>query len=71
MTTNVGPPIGVRRTRTRPVTVTVPADATSLAYTDGIFERRGENPDIGLERLRAPRWAEQPLDDLLDGLLHG
>lgn len=68
--TEVGPPIGVANTTPAPVTVTVPAEATLVAFTDGIFERRGENPDVGLERLRAAAVGFESIDDLLDGLLH-
>lgn len=49
----VGPPIGVRRpARSVSTTVSVPPRATVLVVTDGIVERRGENIDYGLERLR-------------------
>jgi serine phosphatase RsbU (regulator of sigma subunit) len=71
VTTNVGPPIGVPGGTYAPINVAIPAGATLLTYTDGLFERRGENPDIGLSRLRQAAGTEQPLDDLLDGLLHG
>jgi serine phosphatase RsbU (regulator of sigma subunit) len=71
VTTNVGPPIGVPGGTYAPINVAIPAGATLLTYTDGLFERRGENPDIGLSRLRQAARTEQPLDDLLDGLLHG
>jgi serine phosphatase RsbU (regulator of sigma subunit) len=47
-----GPPIGVRHGAPyTEVTVSVPARATLLAYTDGLVERRGENLDIGLHQL--------------------
>jgi serine phosphatase RsbU (regulator of sigma subunit) len=71
VTTNVGPPIGVPGGTYAPINVAIPAGATLLTYTDGLFERRGENPDIGLARLRQAAGTEQPLDDLLDGLLRG
>ncbi len=68
--TEVGPPIGVANTTPATVTVTVPGEATLVAFTDGIFERRGESPDVGLERLRAAAVGFDSIDDLLDGLLH-
>jgi serine phosphatase RsbU (regulator of sigma subunit) len=71
VTTNLGPPIGVAGSKYAVVNVAIPAGATLLMYTDGLFERRGENPDIGLARLRQAAGTEQSLDDLLDGLLRG
>jgi serine phosphatase RsbU (regulator of sigma subunit) len=52
--TEVGLPIGVQKgTVYRATTVTVPPAATVVAFTDGLVERRGENLDQGLDRLRA------------------
>ena len=49
----VGLPIGVEEgTVYRATTVTVPSDATLVAFTDGLVERRGESIDEGLDRLR-------------------
>ncbi|MFZ1995541.1 MAG: PP2C family protein-serine/threonine phosphatase, partial [Solirubrobacteraceae bacterium] len=49
----VGVPIGVEAgTVYRSTTVAVPSDATLLAFTDGLVERRGESIDQGLDRLR-------------------
>jgi serine phosphatase RsbU (regulator of sigma subunit) len=49
----VGLPIGVEEgTVYHSTTVTVPPDATVVAFTDGLVERRGESIDQGLERLR-------------------
>jgi serine phosphatase RsbU (regulator of sigma subunit)/PAS domain-containing protein len=44
---------------------------TLLMYTDGLIERRGEDIDEGLDRLRAAlrRVAARPLDQLCDELL--
>jgi serine phosphatase RsbU (regulator of sigma subunit) len=51
--TAVGLPIGVEAgTVYRSTTVTVPPQATVVAFTDGLVERRGESIDEGLERLR-------------------
>lgn len=61
----------------RHTTVKVPA--TLLAFTDGLVERRGENIDIGLERLRDRASANHAtlkqlitrlVDELRDGAAH-
>jgi serine phosphatase RsbU (regulator of sigma subunit) len=60
-------PIGVARTAPyREATVSVPPNATLVAFTDGLVERRGEVLDVGLARLRDLA-TRQPLalDDLL------
>jgi serine phosphatase RsbU (regulator of sigma subunit) len=66
-----GPPIGVAGpTAYDVVTVDVTPGATVLAFTDGLFERRGEIVDDGLERVR--RVAATPdlsLDELLTVLM--
>ncbi len=50
----VGLPVGVQEdTVYHSTTVTVPPEATVLAFTDGLVETRGENLDQGLDRLRA------------------
>lgn len=68
----IGPPVGVQRPAAYPtVTTRLAEGATLLAFTDGLFERRGETVDVGLERLRA--WvgrADPDLDSMLDGILH-
>ena len=49
----IGLPIGVQAgTVYRSTTVIVPPEATVVAFTDGLVERRGENLDTGLDRLR-------------------
>jgi serine phosphatase RsbU (regulator of sigma subunit) len=49
-----GPPIGATRGASYSAhTVGVPRGATVLLVTDGLFERRGEPIDAGMERLRA------------------
>ncbi len=51
---DIGVPIGVQEgTVYRSTTVTVPAGATIIAFTDGLVETRGESLDQGLDRLRA------------------
>ena len=69
--TEVGPPIGiVRDAHYATVTHQVASGSTMVLFTDGVFERRGESVDIGLERLRraaARRVLE--LDDAIDQLV--
>ena len=66
----VGLPVGVEGDRAQDsVEIAVAAGATLLAFTDGLFERRGESVDEGMERLRTTVDADQPLGDVLDGLL--
>jgi len=75
--TKVGVPIGVTRDATyETVTEAIPPQATLLAFTDGLFERRGESVDDGLERLReSARSTTGSLDELLtrivDAQMHG
>jgi serine phosphatase RsbU (regulator of sigma subunit) len=48
----VGLPVGLERgSAYSSTTVSAPAGATLLAFTDGLVERRGENLDDGLARL--------------------
>ena len=49
---HVGAPIGARSGEPHSATTfDIPAEATLLLFTDGLFERRGETIDDGLERL--------------------
>jgi serine phosphatase RsbU (regulator of sigma subunit) len=66
----VGPPIGVASERGGATTVSVPPGGVLVTYTDGLFERRGENPDVSLARLRDAAVGYDSLDHMLDGLLH-
>jgi hypothetical protein len=68
--TRVGPPVGVAESEYESVAVSVPANTTMVAFTDGLFERRGESPDVGLARLRRAATGYASLDTLLDGMLH-
>jgi serine phosphatase RsbU (regulator of sigma subunit) len=53
LSTSLGPPIGVSSSVCyQSVNVTVPPQATLLLYTDGLVERREEDLDNGLTRLR-------------------
>ncbi|HEX5615620.1 MAG TPA: PP2C family protein-serine/threonine phosphatase [Acidimicrobiia bacterium] len=67
VTTEVATPIGVPATGEHgAVTVRIPDDATLLAFTDGLFERRGQTIDVGLEHLRdAAARHDGGLDELL------
>jgi serine phosphatase RsbU (regulator of sigma subunit) len=67
----VGSPIGVVPPVT-PIetTIKVGAGASVVAFTDGLIERRGENLDIGLERLaEAVSGRAEVMDTLLGHLL--
>jgi serine phosphatase RsbU (regulator of sigma subunit) len=71
LATNVGPPIGVASSYDySSVTHVLAPGSTVIMFTDGVFERRGETVDTGLERLRTsvPAGADR-LDDVLDGLV--
>ncbi len=58
-----GMPLGVTSdARYRAHVHDLPDDAALLLYTDGLFERRGEDLDVGLERLRRT-FEETVIDD--------
>jgi serine phosphatase RsbU (regulator of sigma subunit) len=63
----VGVPIGVARdSQYHEATVSVPPNATLVAFTDGLVERRRELLDVGLARLRDAAIGQQlALEDLL------
>ncbi|MFC8452358.1 PP2C family protein-serine/threonine phosphatase [Kitasatospora sp. NPDC057223] len=66
--------LGVDPTRIRPdATERLPPQSTVLLYTDGLIERRGEDLDRGMARLRqhAAALAREPLDAFCDELLTG
>jgi len=67
----VGLPVGVDRNASyTSTTVSAAAGATLIVFTDGLVERRGENIDVGLERLRAQVSSNHAsLDQLLTQLL--
>jgi serine phosphatase RsbU (regulator of sigma subunit) len=66
---DVGVPIGVARdsqSQYHEATVSVSPNATLVAFTDGLVERRGELLDVGLARLRDAATGQRlALDDLL------
>jgi serine phosphatase RsbU (regulator of sigma subunit) len=69
----LGPPLAVTATiERRPLgTATVQPGSTLLLYTDGLVERRGEDLDVGIERLRHELAKHRLLkvEDLADQLL--
>lgn len=64
--TAVGPPIGVGPATYVETTVVMAPGSMLLAFTDGLIERRGEDIDLGFQRLAA---AATDLDTTLDGVL--
>jgi len=73
-----GPPLGTFATATYAEhQLTLTPDTLVVAFTDGLFERRGEHLDVGLARVFAavPRLAGVPLatfcDELYDQVLEG
>jgi len=69
----INPPIGLQGVKFESTTICVPPQSTLVAFTDGLFERRGEALDRGLERLRtaAAESRSQPLEALLDAMIEG
>jgi serine phosphatase RsbU (regulator of sigma subunit) len=49
-------------------TTSVEQGVTVMLFTDGLYERRGEPIDAGLERLRQAAGQSKPLDDLVDAV---
>jgi serine phosphatase RsbU (regulator of sigma subunit) len=67
----IGVPLGAGGTTYDSITLTMPAGATLLVYTDGLVERRGEDIDEGLRRLSgtAVRIGLRPLEVVLAEIL--
>jgi serine phosphatase RsbU (regulator of sigma subunit) len=67
----VGPPLGVGPSSYESATITMPPGATLIAYTDGLVERRGEDIDVGMQRLAdtAHQQRSASVEDLLTSLL--
>lgn len=65
------PPLGVMDSWPSTSTaVRIEGEATLIAYTDGLVERRGESLDTGIGRLReTARRPADSLDELLDGIV--
>ncbi|WP_146207204.1 PP2C family protein-serine/threonine phosphatase [Nocardioides silvaticus] len=71
VTMPVGPPLGVGESTYESVTVTMPPGSTLFAFTDGLVERRGEDIDVGMERLvdAVEEHRDEPLADLVTSVL--
>lgn len=67
--TTVGLPLGVAIATYVPTVVTIPARSTLLAFTDGLVERRGENLEVGLQRLAEVAVADRPVHELLETII--
>jgi serine phosphatase RsbU (regulator of sigma subunit) len=69
--TEVGAALGLAQDASyRATTVQLEPGAALLLFTDGLVERRGENLDVGLARLRTVAAdSSRPLDELVDHLL--
>jgi serine phosphatase RsbU (regulator of sigma subunit) len=65
-----GPPIGFLDEATYPVKrTTLPHGSVVVLFTDGLYERRGESIEVGLERLReVASTLDGTVHDILDGL---
>jgi hypothetical protein len=72
VTTTVFPPVGARQdTSYQATSIVVPPEATIVAFTDGLVERRGESIDVSLERLRSiMSGSTLGLDDLVSQILN-
>ncbi len=71
VTTDIGAPLGVvDNAPYSSRSMVIPEQGTLLAYTDGLVERRGENLDVGRERLRrAALDTRGSVDDMLTRIL--
>jgi serine phosphatase RsbU (regulator of sigma subunit) len=68
----VEPPVGVDPLSPSAVSFDVPEKAMLLAFTDGLIERKGEDIDAGLGRLRrACATRAESLDEFVDGVVSG
>jgi hypothetical protein len=68
--TKVGLPLGVALSSYTCTTIVVPPGSTLLAFTDGLVERRGEDIDVGLDRVAAAvDWRAPTLDGMLTSLV--
>ena len=67
--TDVGLPLGVTACTYRATAVQLASGSALVAFTDGLVERRGENIDLGLDRLvRAADGDSATVEELLAGL---
>jgi serine phosphatase RsbU (regulator of sigma subunit) len=67
----VGPPLGAGPSTYDSSTFTMPVGATLVAFTDGLVERRGEEIDVGMQRLAetVPPLVGPPLDTFVSDVL--
>jgi len=67
----VGPPLGAGASSYSSTCVSIPAGATMFSYTDGLVERRGEDLDVGMDRLAetVTRSASKPMGALVTDVL--
>jgi serine phosphatase RsbU (regulator of sigma subunit)/anti-sigma regulatory factor (Ser/Thr protein kinase) len=68
------PPLGVGSGPIQSRVIDIEDGSLLVLYTDGLVEKRTEDIDVGLERLRAifgPGSADQPLEDLCKATLAG
>lgn len=64
-----GAPLGTGVAAYDSVTIPIPLNATMIAYTDGLIERRNESLDDGMERLRdAASYGTASVEDLVTRL---
>ncbi len=65
-----GPPIGFLDDASYPVKrTTIPPGSVVVLFTDGLYERRGESIEVGLERLRdVASTLDGTVHEILDGL---
>jgi serine phosphatase RsbU (regulator of sigma subunit) len=69
-----GPPLGAGPGRIPQAEQTLPAGSVLVLYSDGLVERRGEDLDVGLHRLRdavdRATGLTSDVEDIADHLLH-
>ncbi|CCK25674.1 putative PAS/PAC sensor protein [Streptomyces davaonensis JCM 4913] len=60
-----GPPLGLGGLPFESAEIELPEGSLLALYTDGLFEVRGQDPDVGLERLRAALAnPDRPVEDM-------
>ena len=70
--TLVGLPLGVEPSEYRSTSMNLRSGSTLIVYTDGLVERRGENIDMGLQRLSGVASnVEADLDEFVSKLISG
>ena len=67
-----GRPLGTGIAPYHSTTITIPRGSTLFCYTDGLVERRGEDIDVGLDRLATvlAGAAERSVEELVEHALH-